>query len=1160
MDQNSATPFIDDKQYTTDEFLAQVDLSIWEAAVYCGSCHVGGGFTEKDRNGVRLSKLAAPGSPDFDGSLTAYTAYTEETFDPTFGFPNHSVKRSPWAFPMQDATTGNHYIAPNGWNTGVTSTTPPGKGLMIPNVKEMDCFYCHLDGYKNLMYSVMTYSGMHFAAPMAGSDLMDTNSMSPTFQGYNAAAVSLVDVPPAMVGGLMGLLPYFGVDTEDSDAMAAFGANTKLAFLSGDFISRIKGTPPEKNCRQCHAPSNLEDIPDMMRDFLSSAPMIYDGSTVEAGTSFTGLKMPAFDFNAPFGANWNKTLPYPPVGEYAVSPVVTVMDLMNPGATWAYIARIGFPAAMGKTPFNSNQVFFGDGAGIAVGGGNPSGTGPLYYNAPLDPNFPFGYQDQHVLKRSIVPFPRAEWFKRGDMFGGTADEVHFNLGCAGCHMDTKTLMVDGAVASDLIHGAPEGLVLDGKSLCDPGRGFDSASGIESGRVGTNGTYLDSRNTAKKCTDCHITNRNSDGVSIQAFGAPNPNAAHAAAGLLDKITQAVRVNGDGTTVYEETFVGTHLDVIDCAVCHVYKKQMVVRTLDSTSGNRYPNMLGFDMNRGMMGMFSDPLNQNWPEGNNLTEWTPLFTWEKNGDDRKQLADGSPNPDWRRKVYPVNIIVASLFNNVATNVDANGDGVNGKPGVPNHTYYDPWISRDMKAGMNFAPSGFAPIPVGFGGGAYQSAFAPDGSFTGHWQYVGVYGGNVLFSTPEELETYKAFRTSQGGKSWAGTQLAYIGGPYMVTHNVRPTKQFALGKGGCVDCHAPGKGFFDQGFNMTGTAINTQKAKAAGKTFMEAPAEIMQVVLKAGDLVTGAEVATKTGAPREVEFDQHGDWNATTKTFTPNPDGLYKKVTELSRGEALYPDVQAYTTVKGVVKADRAAWLNYLLNDVQAVRTELSATPVAAIASIAGSTGVFVTSPIPVVVGATVQLVATPQAGMSYTWTFSDGPRGTGTPIPGTDPVKYTYPAVTGATNSTTFAKTGVWTVTLSVKNAAGVIKKAYGKVSVTPAPSAIAVTDRGESFEYIPTVGATAAELLAEAKEAAATTTVGINLGAISGSYDRLYIIWGDGAKEWVKNVTGTLDVTHKFNRYAMYKNADGDYQYKMTVYLYNGSTKVGQQASKTIIVGD
>ena len=49
---------------------------------------------------------------------------------------------------------------------------------------------------------------------------------------------------------------------------------------------------------------------------------------------------------------------------------------------------------------------------------------------------------QMALKKSIVPFPRAEWFKRGDLFGSRDQEVHLNMGCAGCHMDTNTAKVD----------------------------------------------------------------------------------------------------------------------------------------------------------------------------------------------------------------------------------------------------------------------------------------------------------------------------------------------------------------------------------------------------------------------------------------------------------------------------------------------------------------------------------------------------------------------------------------------------------------------------------------------------------------------------------------------------------------------------------------------
>ncbi|MCP6623415.1 hypothetical protein NL506_26655, partial [Klebsiella pneumoniae] len=92
---------------------------------------------------------------------------------------------------------------------------------------------------------------------------------------------------------------------------------------------------------------------------------------------------------------------------------------------------------------------------------------------------------------------------------------------------------------------------------------------------------------------------------------------------------------------------------------------------------------------------------------------------------------------------------------------------------------------------------------------------------------------------ENYKAFRNTIApavdGKSWSGTQLLLLGGPYMITHNVRSTANFVLGKS-CGDCHAAGKGFFDGGFNMTGTAIKAN----AGASFMQSPAEILQIVAK--------------------------------------------------------------------------------------------------------------------------------------------------------------------------------------------------------------------------------------------------------------------------------------------------------------------------------
>ena len=682
-------------------------------------------------------------------------------------------------------------------------------------------------------------------------------------------------------------------------------------------------------------PSGLKDLPDMFRDFLSSAPMAYTGSFTQ---SFTGLAMPAYDFNTtnvvPDGSaayTWDWT------GLYATSPVL-YMTQTGIGSTAPGLNPVipaGWPAAMGMTEFNKTTAMSTPGF---LGGGNPAGTGPIYFQATLDQLT--GAQDQNALKKGAVPFPRAEWFKRGDLWAPGYD-VHLTLECSGCHMNTNTTKVDVfAAATDPNN---PNTVFDGKSLCDPGKGYDSAAGVE-GNVLKRAT-VNSQNTVKKCDDCHITGKNSDGVAINTFGAPNPTAAHQAAGLLKNVTQAVKTT---TGSDEVPFVGNHLDVLDCTVCHLAREQMVVRELDATSGNRYPNMMGYATERGMMGMFSDPAPGMIPPNTNLRKWEPLYSWQKNGNYWKTKDNNSVNADWRRKIYAMNIITAGIWNNVDPAVDANGDGVTGGPPIHHAgdypgavtANYDPWIARDMKAGINFGPSGFAPIPVGFGDPSFmsqhQSAYDRNGLFTGAWTYVGVYGGNILFSTPEEIADYKAWRNhiapAVDGKSWNGTQLAFIGGPYKLTHGIRPTATFVLGKS-CTDCHSatPKAPLFTGDFDMLGTAIKA----TTGGNFMQSPAEQWTVVGAKEDIETGAELSTKAGGALEIKFDELGTWNGVTKTFTADSNGTYKRVKPLDRSEALYPIEGGFTDVLGRAYANRAAWINYLTNVTAVTSAATSLAP---------------------------------------------------------------------------------------------------------------------------------------------------------------------------------------------------------------------------------
>jgi len=870
-----------------------VDMSAWDLSTTCGSCHPGGGFVEKDRNGKRMSMM----NPMVDG-VTPYTYTVFEKYNSTTGLPEHQLQQAPWSYPMTSngRPDGQPVIVPGaGWGQGNPDgtpymiTMPDGSQMgmstgqvMMPNVKEYDCLMCHFQGYNNLMSSVMAYSGAHNATPSFGAGLMNMFTQAYDFNS--------------------GLLQ------KDANGIVS---------LTPAFFSRMKGNPDTQNCRNCHIPSGLKDLADMFKDFLSSAPMDYKGDYTK---SFTGLEMVAFDLNAPFGYSHDLQ-----AGPYYTSPTVymtqTGLGVSPAGSSPAIPA--GWPAAMGMTQHNQETAMSTPGF---LGGANPAGSGPMYYDSTMD---------QNKLKKSSVAFPRAEWFKRGDLWAEGYD-VHLKLECDGCHMDTNTAKVD--VFVDPMGTTNPNTSFDGKSMCDPGKGYDSAAGVEGNPALRSKT--NSQNTVKRCENCHITGKNVNGLAIDTFGAQDPTAAHTAAGLLKNVTQAVGTT-NGTD--EVAIRGSHMDVLDCTVCHLARKQMIVRLLDSTSGNRYPNMLGYANERGLMGMFSEP-GMGIPANTNYKEWEPLYSWQKNGNYFKTNDDGSVNTGWRRKVYGVNIITAAIWTNMDPTIDANGDGVRGNvntvhagdyPGSTSANY-DTWIARDLKAGLNFGASGFAPIPIGFGAGPFQSAYRPDGSFTGAWQYVGVYGGNAMFSTPEEISGYKAWRNqikdAVDGKSWDGTKLVLIGGPYKVTHGIRPTSTFVLGKS-CTDCHStnPKGSIFAGDFNMTGTAI---KATPGGQ-FMMSGAEPMKIVAGKEDLETGAELSTKVGYGIEFPFDELGNWDAATKTFTPAANGHFKRTKDLSRSQAMYPIEQVYTDALGRTYPNRAAWINYITNPVAITGTANTLAP---------------------------------------------------------------------------------------------------------------------------------------------------------------------------------------------------------------------------------
>ena len=1044
----------DGKVYTSEqEFVDSVDLSAWDLATNCGSCHVGGGLTAAGKDGVPYAQRPEPTPGEYnaydytvaeywmaDGSPAHYvndigmnwhlnsdgSVVDTDTNSATGKFAGFAPQRAFWKYPYPLPAMG----APN---------------FMMPNVRELDCMFCHMEGYNNIISSVAVQMGALNAAPSMGAGLLNMFT-----QAYIPGVVETMPITH----------PVFG--------------EMNVAYLPGSTVSRIKGNPPSDNCRLCHSPTTMENFSDMFDKFLAASPMSFEPGNPMAGP--TGLAMPAYDLNAPF------------IPQGDASPIV----YGQPDGSWIYAdgtdagGPFGGMFPMALFP-NYRQVSPTNPALGEMGGNSMGGTGPIYFAGG-------DTMDQGALKKAVVPFPRADFFKRGDIWDNATQEVHHSLECAGCHMDTSTLNGD-------------------KSQCDPGRGYARLGGVESGFNGG----PDSRNTVKRCENCHITGKNNDGVPIQTFGAKIATAAHEAAGLTAKITNAVGANG--------TFKGDHLDIIDCSVCHMNKVSMAVRALDCTSGNRYPTVIGFEENKGMLGMFTDPMGLKdvpadqfqeitglpYPKEmyvNEMQNWTPLKGWWQNGS--KFLEDGTtPNPDYRRKIYNINMITAILWDNNGT-FDANGDTATGAAAdaaAPAGALgFDPWIQRDLKVGMNFADTGFAPVPVGFGdpmAPGYGSAYDAQGKFTGAWDYVGIYGGNVIFTNPDQINAYKSMRTSMNGaKPWDDTKLTIFGGPFQVTHNTVDTNTAVLGKGGnCNDCHDAASGFFSGSYDMTGSAVPASATFDYGDGngpqptgMMERPVVDYEIIADGDDLITGAEAQSKDGVVHEVEFEQHGCYDGTN--FVLEGVGTcgtatHVRTVDMSRSEFLYFDA-----------ADAHAKAANM--EVNRTLADYVAAPVAVISSVPAS--VEVGSTVSLVADETVNPVGTP----SYSWICNDT----------------AGEVLEGSTASKTFNSVGTWTVTLKVINADGDLDQVSQQVQVTaPAPLAdIALvapvqpagTANSVSFSNLPT-------------------------------HTMLYIIWGDGLKQRVYDTSASVDVAHTFRMYSKYFDGS-NYNYRTTVYVYNGSSRV------------
>jgi hypothetical protein len=552
--------------------------------------------------------------------------------------------------------------------------------------------------------------------------------------------------------------------------------------------------------------------------------------------------------------------------------------------------------------------------------------------------------------------------------------------------------------------------------------------------------------------------------------------------------------------------------------------------------------------------------------------------------------PSMKFSRKLTLANPITAMIWNNVDPAIDANGDTIPGgeltetKPslvafrdifttaaisknnaqgyGLP---IMDPWPMRDLKSGINFLPSALSVISGGFGNPMTTqsgSVFMPDGTFStaNYWKYVSVWSGAIVFTEDYQIRDYKAFRTSLGGKSWMGTELALVGAPFMVTHGVKPVSKHVLGgpdelynmddqnlnpahvagtvkaKHGCSDCHAAGAEFFTGGFEMLGPAVPADRTfnptsqlsynaatgnydrvpgfPALNSTagFMNRPLEPIRVKADLTDLTTEFEGMNKLGQPRNTVF--HKIIGASKVTVPiERADVLYPRETAngLPYDASTNVEVPMYykitdwdatgnlkTGAVAMTGRDYAAYMETLNRPLDTADAMI--VTINAVAPQVGQIHVTLGKPVALVANTTGNGPAT-----TYTWKFSDGSAD-----------------LAGVTQTKTFTANGAVIVTLTAHNPNG-----PDSISSVATQNVFVDLDKAGTWTAVPAAPVN-------------NVTVFTPSGAAP-AYTKVRVAYGDGAYDEFAVVAATFG--HAYKQLPAYLSG-GSYKYNANFYFYNG----------------
>ncbi|PLX84871.1 MAG: hypothetical protein C0618_11030, partial [Desulfuromonas sp.] len=383
---------------------------------------------------------------------------------------------------------------------------------------------------------------------------------------------------------------------------------------------------------------------------------------------------------------------------------------------------------------------------------------------------------------------QVDWKKRGEMAADV--DVHEVIGCMGCHERTDYLrgVNPNTDARDTrkVLGETVGSSLnirDGKLGHDPAKG--GAGQWDS---------LNNKNDwkgFKGCEGCH------DGSGLgdrgKSYGAPNPSAAHAAAGLSATIVQK---KGTRTGVAD----GSHLDIISCEACHITKASEVPHTMTDHDGNTV------NLTYATGGAFVDGSAPDH-EGRLATHDTyevsrPMYTdaggsnfgytWAKDG-----------------KIHGGNMLT-SLFwrdkNDVTYDVNVDGRAHGMDAVLPTHV---------LKNALTNTPDAGHPAAYGL---------LADGVSTG------VEVADHITDLKATLDTM----TGITGKTQK-LKLSWVTVAFTMSHQIEPAAE-AFGAGGCTDCHGSDafyggtidmEGYGQFGFNADQTTPMTKVQGGTEKTF---------------------------------------------------------------------------------------------------------------------------------------------------------------------------------------------------------------------------------------------------------------------------------------------------------------------------------------------